>query len=104
MGPDKFSERDIFMKTKVIKKYTDGKIRMVRIFFGNETFEVGFVRRKNHWMMWRKEKYPLPFTTGMWPLDISFLSLKDAKKYIRNRGYLSAKLLSPDPEESKHIW
>ena len=47
MGPDKFSERDIFMKTKVIKKYTDGKIRMVRIFFGNETFEVGFVRRKN---------------------------------------------------------
>ena len=69
---------------------------MVRIFFGNETFEVGFVRRKNHWMMWRKEKNPIPFTTGMWLLNVTFDSLKEAKKFIRDRKYYATRIITID--------
>ena len=75
------------MKTKIVKKY-EGKIIAVLINFGNETFRVGYSKIGDNWLMWRKEKNPLPFTDGMWLLDIKFQSLKEAKKYIKDRKYL----------------
>ena len=79
------------MKTKIEKKY-EGKIIAVLINFGNETFRVGYSKKYNHWLMWRKEKNPLPFTNGMWLLNVNFQSLKKAKKYIKDRKYLMSEL------------
>ena len=47
-------------------------------------------------MMWRKEKNPIPFTTGMWLLNVTFDSLKEAKKFIRDRKYYATRLITID--------
>ena len=52
------------MKTKTMYKNAEGEIRVVQIFFGNEVFELRYNKERNFWMMWRKEKYPLPDKEG----------------------------------------
>ena len=84
------------MKTKTMYKNAEGEIRVVQIFFGNEVFELRYNKERNFWMMWRKEKNPIPFTTGMWLLNVTFDSLKEAKKFIKDRKYYATRLITID--------
>jgi len=75
---------------------SEGKIISTYIQFGNETFQIRYSKKGSYWILFRKEKNPLPFTTGMWLLNITFDSLKEAKKFIRDRKYLNTRLISFD--------
>ena len=78
-----------------IKSKKDGKIISTLISFGNELFRVQLSDR-GYWIMFRREKNPLPFTSGMWLLNMTFDSLKEAKKFIRDRKYYNTRLISFD--------
>jgi len=77
------------------QKKENGKIISTYINFGNEVFRVQLSDR-GYWIMFRREKYPLPFTDGMWLLNMTFDSLKEAKKFIRDRKYYNTRLISFD--------
>ena len=78
-----------------IKSKDRKKIVSTLIRFGNELFRVS-LSTKGYWIIWRKEVNPLPFTSGMWLLNITFNSLKEAKKFIRDRKYYTTELITYD--------
>jgi len=95
------------MKIYNVRKNKDGKIFSVFVNFGNEIFKISYVESDNWWIMWRKEKNALPFTSGLWLLNVVFDSLREAKKFIRDRKFFDVRTITYDeisPQKQKNIF
>ena len=80
------------MKTKIKRRNKFGKVTSVDIAFGNEIFSANMSERYPKLGNWTLTRYrpslSLDFMRFFAPVGGDFKSLKEIKKFIRDRKYL----------------